>query len=332
MKRLGKCAGALLAGYMLFTAVGSAAAAETARLYPPLLRVDGQRVLLLNAQKEQLPLLQYQDSNYFPVRTAGEWMGKTVTWNESKRTVSLAGTAAQTYYSAEKYGSTAYGYPVQAGAVAEITPASDIRIVIDGKLHAFVNARGEAVTPIVCQDTVYLPLRNIGELLGMRLAWTDASATHAPQISLYSAMTDAQSGACKQYLNTMYAKAQTLQRTAEELLASGLSSDPFDRAAAKRTLGLIEEQITALRTEAKPDAPYLASSTDALYARLDLLTTKLKEAYAAVDTQSKEALFAIGSGSTPTGALRELCTLSASTPVVELDALRADFTAQGMKQ
>ena len=60
--------------FLAMTAAGAAwmGAAETARVYPPLLRVDGQRVLLLNAQKEQLPLLQYQNSNYFPVRTAGE--------------------------------------------------------------------------------------------------------------------------------------------------------------------------------------------------------------------------------------------------------------------
>ncbi|NCB28531.1 MAG: copper amine oxidase N-terminal domain-containing protein [Clostridia bacterium] len=332
MKRLARCAGVLLTGYMVCAAAGGAAAAETARVYPPLLRVDGQRVLLLNAQKEQLPLLQYQNSNYFPVRTAGEWMGKTVSWNDSTRTVSLFGTAERTYYNAEKYGSRAYGYPVQSGAIAAISPASDIQIVIDGQARTFINARGETVAPIVCRDTVYLPLRNIGELLGMRLAWTDASATQAPRVSLYSAMTAAQSAACKQYLDTMRTKAQALQRTAEQLLASGLSGSSFDRAAAKQLLERMETQLAALHAETKPDVPYLATSTDALYTRLDVLSAKLKEAYAVVDTQSKEALFAIGSGSTPTGALRALCTLSASTPIVEIEALRADFSSQGMKQ
>lgn len=60
-------------------------------------------------------------------------------------------------------------------ASAEIRP--DIDVVIDGTERTFYNAAGAEVHPISYQDTTYLPVRAIGELMGKNVNWDAATQT-----------------------------------------------------------------------------------------------------------------------------------------------------------
>lgn len=61
------------------------------------------------------------------------------------------------------------------GVTARLRP--DITIVIDGSTQIFYNASGQQVHPISYQDTTYLPLRAIGELMGKNVDWNQSTKT-----------------------------------------------------------------------------------------------------------------------------------------------------------
>lgn len=62
-----------------------------------------------------------------------------------------------------------------SGAAARLRP--DITIVIDGSERTFYNVSGQQVHPISYNDTTYLPLRAIGELMGKVVTWNKDTKT-----------------------------------------------------------------------------------------------------------------------------------------------------------
>ena len=64
-----------------------------------------------------------------------------------------------------------------AGWTAQADLRPDIDVVIDGTERTFYNANGTEVHPISYQDTTYLPVRAIGELMGKNVNWDAATQT-----------------------------------------------------------------------------------------------------------------------------------------------------------
>ena len=77
---------------------------------------------------------------------------------------------------------------VSARAVSTVTARlrPDYTIVIDGAARTFYNVSGQQVHPISYQDTTYLPVRAIGELMGKMVYWYEDTKT----VSLKGVRTD----------------------------------------------------------------------------------------------------------------------------------------------
>ena len=77
---------------------------------------------------------------------------------------------------------------VNARAVSAVTARlrPDYTIVIDGAPRTFYNVSGQQVHPISYQDTTYLPVRAIGELMGKMVYWYEDTKT----VSLKHVRTD----------------------------------------------------------------------------------------------------------------------------------------------
>lgn len=205
--------GALLVPSMM---ASGAALGTTAQVYGSPVYVEGQPIVCVNANRKRVPILVYRDTAYIPLRTAGEWAGKNVSWDGGTKTASLSGSAAPRFYNG--YDTAVMDLPSdipETGAAgAELLP--DMKIVIDGEVQAFQNARGEAVSPLIYHDTAYLPLRNIGEIAGMEVTWV-SPAQGVQMIYLRTPLTDGQKAEAREYLAQQAGLANTLMQAATAL-------------------------------------------------------------------------------------------------------------------
>lgn len=64
-----------------------------------------------------------------------------------------------------------------AGWAASADLRPDINVVIDGTTRTFYNVNGQEVHPISYQNTTYLPVRAIGELMGKNVNWDASTLT-----------------------------------------------------------------------------------------------------------------------------------------------------------
>lgn len=166
--------------------------------------VEGREVYVEDANGKDMEFLTYNGTTYIPLRMAGNWMGKNVVWDGTTRTVTLYGTTAKTYRTEttvlpddDEQGTEGGGLPA--------TLETDIQIIVDGRTRTFKNANGQTVYPISFKNTIYLPVRSIGELSGMTVnyrPYNRATGDHEA-IFLRTAMTDEQIAAGETYLKTV---------------------------------------------------------------------------------------------------------------------------------
>ena len=174
-----------------------------ATLYTDSVYVEGREVYCWNLAGKQTNYVSYNDTIYAPIRTVGEWMGKTVSWDESTKTINLNGTAEKVYRD-EAEGEIDVETLIKRrdeGMTVELR--DDIKVVVDGKEQAFKNAKGEAVYPINYNNMNYLPVRNIGELLGMSVKYLPKTDHSYSSVFLRTPLTDAQVQEDLQYVKTL---------------------------------------------------------------------------------------------------------------------------------
>ena len=161
--------GTLLAGALTIPA--AALSRVNAQISPYLtILVDGTERTFYNVNGQEVQPILYGGTTYLPVRAIGELMGKNVDWNESTRTVTLAGTRTT---------AAVTGTPDTAARTASVTAEirDDFTIIVDGQTRTFYDAAGNRVYPLLYGGSTYLPLRAIGELMGKTVSWDGATST-----------------------------------------------------------------------------------------------------------------------------------------------------------
>lgn len=169
--------------------------------------VAGREVYVKDASGNDTYYLTYNGTTYIPLRMAGNWMGKNVSWDGATRTISLFGTAAKTYrtHSISLKDKKEEWNQGTTGGGLTATLETDIKIIVDGRTRTFQNLSGQPIYPISFKNTIYLPVRNIGELLGMTVNYrpNNAASGEREAIFMRTAMTDAQIAAGDTYLKTI---------------------------------------------------------------------------------------------------------------------------------
>lgn len=160
---------ALLAG--AFAVQAGAATSATAQLSPQFhVVVDGTEQTFYNASGKEVHPLVYNGSTYLPLRAIGELMGKNVNWDQTTQTVSLSGTRTMP--------ATAGTPDLQAKAqTVSVQVCPEFTIMVDGARQNFTDAKGNAVYPLLCNGSTYLPLRAVGELMGKSVSWDSDTKT-----------------------------------------------------------------------------------------------------------------------------------------------------------
>lgn len=192
-----------LAGAALTTCAFAAPQDVHAALYTDSVYVEGREVYCWNPAGKQTNYISYNGTTYVPIRTVGEWMGKNVSWDEASKSIMLSGTAEKVYRD-ETEGEISTETLVKLrdeGMTVKLH--DDIKVVVDGKEQAFKNAKGEAVYPINYNNMNYLPVRSIGELLGMSVKYLPKTDHSYSAVFLRTPLTDAQVQEGLKYVKTL---------------------------------------------------------------------------------------------------------------------------------
>lgn len=116
---------------------------------------------------------------------------------------------------------------------AKLTPT--VTVQMDGQTQTFYNVNGEEVSPIIYEGSVYLPVRAIGEMMGMDVSWDSATST----VSLTTSGDTAAAAA----------STSTTTSATSGTTTSGLLTEAEARAKALAHAGVTESQATFTKTK-----------------------------------------------------------------------------------
>lgn len=114
-------------------------------------------------------IMNSNGTTYLPLRAIGQALGLNVAWDGATSTVTLT-SGGKVIVGAGAAGST-------TGSKNVSITYRDIKVVLDGQLLELKNAAGAAVEPFIMGGTTYLPLRVVGEALGLEVGWDGPSNT-----------------------------------------------------------------------------------------------------------------------------------------------------------
>ena len=116
-------------------------------------------------------IMSSSGTTYLPLRAVSQALGLNVHWDEATNTVKLSSG-----------GNVKTGLGPSSNRVGEISTKityRNIRVILDGRLLELVNSLGVSVEPFILNNnsSVYLPLRIIGEALGITVHWDGNTST-----------------------------------------------------------------------------------------------------------------------------------------------------------
>lgn len=136
---------------------------------------NGEAKALSNVNGQQVYPVLYGGTTYVPIRAIGYLLGLKVDWDQATRTV-LLGTPGDGDTIEIK---TAFpDIPRKIGTEA-VAPTIDPSITVkyDGAVQEMKTAKGDIVYPMLLGGTTYLPIRAVGNMLGLDVDWEQGTQT-----------------------------------------------------------------------------------------------------------------------------------------------------------
>lgn len=251
---------------------------------------EGQGVIFLDEQGRQVRPISYNGTVYVPLRTAGEWMGGQVAWEQETQTASITTGGEPRYWryrdepDSSEAESEQFTYDLENGI--DITLRPDLTIKVDGEVKSFQNVKGEPVYPVVFRDVTYLPVRSIGELLGQKVLWvpniwpsdgpldwdyeyllTEPPLEQLEVIYIYDQPTEAQMGAVQHYID----EANRIYLELVESIQAFLTSEPLNQEETAEALEQICGYAEKIRQMPSPGVPFFEEQVDWLNLAMDAL-------------------------------------------------------------
>lgn len=240
---------------ILISTASALSPTQTASVWVGQLYAEGQPVPnLISADNIKLPVVLFQGSTYFPLRSAGELTGKKVGWDAATQTASLSDQAERVYHDAD-YQSSAV--PEDGSLI--VKPAPEIKIIVDGKLITLKDANGETVYPLLYADSTYVPLRSVSELTGYEVKW-DRSNGGAECIFIRTPLTANQIQAANTYLYAQIDHMVVLHDLSNKLIWS----NPLTENTRTETISAMSAELGRMASEVCPDVPIFTENDKVL--------------------------------------------------------------------
>ena len=201
---------AALLGSMAAASAATPAAHVTA--YMQNIYVDGQEAKFANAEGKTTYLFSYNGTVYMPANTAAKWLGCTLSVDRAAgKAAFTTGQEASIPGPNSTVPSNEADFAVldryfESGADVQLL--SQFTVTVDGSPWTFASGR-TALYPFFVDDTLYLPLRSVGERMGKVVTWVPelAGVPHYQDelISIDTPATQAQLQEMQTYLDQAYA-------------------------------------------------------------------------------------------------------------------------------
>lgn len=204
----------LLCAALLGSMAAASAAAPAAHVtaYMQNIYVDGQEAKFANAEGKTTYLFSYNGTVYMPANTAAKWLGCTLSVDRAAgKAAFTTGQEASIPGPNSTVPSNEADFAVldhyfESGADVQLL--SQFTVTVDGAPWTF-SSGGTARYPFFVDDTLYLPLRSVGERMGKVVTWVPelAGVPHYQDelISIDAPATQAQLQEMQAYLDQAYA-------------------------------------------------------------------------------------------------------------------------------
>lgn len=289
MKRIVKKSASLTLAVLLvlLSVVNLWASASSAVHVTPYMKhvwVDNQEPVFYDAGGNRVHLFSCNGSVYMPANIAADWLGCTLSVNRA------AGTAAFTSGKRASVPTAHPDVPWENGAErferyfsygADVQPLRQFIVTVDGTPWTFESG-GTTLYPFFVDETLYLPMRSVGERMGKVVTWVprppEGQHYYDDGISMDDPATQAQLEEMQSYLDQAYALYWKAAAAAQALSETGLT--PTKAADTQDRVKEYLQQIGRLPTPSHPylnkyDFPGLATSTT-LYSEMDYLSDQLR--------------------------------------------------------
>lgn len=206
----------LLCAALLGSMAAAFAAAPAAHVtaYMQNVYVDGQDAEFANAEGKKTYLFSYNGTVYMPANTAADWLGCTLSVDRAAGKAAFT-TGKEAFVRTKLSNSTVPLNEADFAVLdryfesgADVQLLSQFTVTVDGSSWTFASG-GTALYPFFVDDTLYLPLRSVGERMGKVVTWVPelAGVPHYQDelISIDAPATQAQLQEMQAYLDQAYA-------------------------------------------------------------------------------------------------------------------------------
>lgn len=206
----------LLCAALLGSMAAASAAAPAAHVtaYVQNVYVDGQDAEFANAEGKKTYLFSCNGTVYMPANTAADWLGCTLSVDRAAGKAAFA-TGKEALVRTKLSNSTVPLNDADFAVLdryfesgADVQLLSQFTVTVDGSPWTFASG-GTALYPFFVDDTLYLPLRSVGERMGKVVTWVPelVGVPHykSELISIDTPATQAQLQEMQTYLDQAYA-------------------------------------------------------------------------------------------------------------------------------
>ncbi|QIB68180.1 hypothetical protein Ami103574_02125 [Aminipila butyrica] len=151
-------------------------------------QMDQKWLIFKDANGQRVYPIVYNGNTYLPVRAISALMDEEIRWDNYSKTVYIGKTlnnpnkskakrSDENKEAAQGVDRDSYVKPTWKSAQVTVSLRSDITIMYDFEVQKFTDISGNRMYPILYQESTYLPVRSIAQLMGKVISWDNVEKT-----------------------------------------------------------------------------------------------------------------------------------------------------------
>lgn len=171
---------AMIATGTVFAGESSTAVRAEAQIRPDIsVEINEQRYEFTDEKGDAVYPIMYRGSAYLPVRAVSGIMQEPIEWVGDAKSIFIGRTIkypSKSFAKQDNYESNIFETDEEASGTPVnviVNLRNDINIFYDFERVVFKDSAGLTIYPLVYNDSTYLPLRAVSELMKSEIAWDD---------------------------------------------------------------------------------------------------------------------------------------------------------------